>query len=145
MALQKHVADRIHQVTDAFTNWFIVEDGGLRIVDTGFPRSWASLEDALQQLRRRPSDIEAVVQTHGHFDHMGFTRRAEQELGVPVLAHEREARPWSRIRGAITTSSRAPSTRCAIRVSSRSLGRKSCSPPATRTVIARCTSRSAGR
>jgi hypothetical protein len=27
MALQKNVVDRIHQVTDAFTNWFIVEDG----------------------------------------------------------------------------------------------------------------------
>src|SRR4051812_35955750 len=47
MALTKHVADKIHQVTDAFTNWFIVEDGGLTVVDTGFPRSWNSLQDAL--------------------------------------------------------------------------------------------------
>src|SRR3954447_22208466 len=98
MALSKNVADRIHQVTDAFTNWFIVEDGGLTIVDTGFPRSWGSLQDALKQLKRRLSDVEAIVQTHAHFDHMGFTRRAQEELGVPVWAHEKEVHvvkhPW---------------------------------------------------
>src|SRR3954471_8414638 len=98
MALEKNVVDRIHQVTDAFTNWFIVEDGGLTVVDTGFPRSWSSLQDALRRLKRRPSDIHAVVLTHGHFDHMGFARRAQHELGVPVWAHEKEVpvveHPW---------------------------------------------------
>ena len=99
MALTKHVADKIHQVTDAFTNWFIVEDGGLTVVDTGFPRSWNSLQDALVELKRRPGEIEAVVLTHGHFDHMGFARRAQAELGVPVWAHEKEVpvveHPWN--------------------------------------------------
>jgi glyoxylase-like metal-dependent hydrolase (beta-lactamase superfamily II) len=101
MALTKNVADRIHQVTDAFTNWFIVEDGhgaGLTVVDTGFPRSWGSLHHALRELRRGTRDIEAVVLTHAHFDHMGFARRAQQELGVPLWAHEKEVdvvrRPW---------------------------------------------------
>jgi glyoxylase-like metal-dependent hydrolase (beta-lactamase superfamily II) len=99
--LQSSVADRIHQVTDAYTNWFIVEDDTgpeLTIVDTGFPRSWNSLLDALSALRRLPSNIEAVVLTHGHFDHMGFARRAHEDLGLPVWAHEKEvplvAHPW---------------------------------------------------
>src|SRR5215213_9204229 len=102
MALTKNAADRIHQVTDAFTNWFIVEDGpggGLIVVDTGFPRSWRSLHYALADLRRKPADIEAVVLTHAHFDHMGFARRAQQQLGLPVWAHERELpgveHPWN--------------------------------------------------
>jgi glyoxylase-like metal-dependent hydrolase (beta-lactamase superfamily II) len=101
VALSTHAADRIHQVTSAFTNFFLVEDGpggSLTVVDTGFPRSWAALHDALAQLRRTPADIEAIVLTHGHFDHMGFARRAQEELGVPVLAHEKEVpvvmHPW---------------------------------------------------
>lgn len=84
---------------DAHTNWYLIEEGAsLAIVDTGLPRSWDSLQEALQTLGRRASDIEAVVLTHGHFDHMGFARRAQQELGVPVYVHGQEvavaAHPW---------------------------------------------------
>lgn len=101
MALTKNVADRIHQITDAYTNFFVVEDGpggALTVVDTGFPRSWGLLQEALRELRREPTDIEAVVLTHAHFDHIGFARRAQAELGVPVWAHEAEVavvkHPW---------------------------------------------------
>jgi glyoxylase-like metal-dependent hydrolase (beta-lactamase superfamily II) len=101
MALLEHAAERIHQVTNAFTNFFLVEDGpsgAVTVVDTGFPRSWSALHDALAQLKRRSADIEAIVLTHAHFDHMGFARRAQQQLGIQVLAHEREVpvvrHPW---------------------------------------------------
>jgi glyoxylase-like metal-dependent hydrolase (beta-lactamase superfamily II) len=99
--LQTNVAERIHRIEDAHTNWYVVEDGsgrGVTIVDTGLPRSWASLQSALAHLGRAPSDIEAVVLTHAHFDHMGFARRAQHELGVPVWAHASElsvvSHPW---------------------------------------------------
>jgi glyoxylase-like metal-dependent hydrolase (beta-lactamase superfamily II) len=97
--LEQHVAEGIHRVEDAHTNWYLVEEGSsLTVVDTGLPRSWRSLRDSLRALGRRPGDIEAVVLTHAHFDHMGFARRAQQELGVPLWAHSSErsvvAHPW---------------------------------------------------
>lgn len=97
--LAEHVAQGIHIVDDAYVNWFIVEDGRkLTVVDTGHPSSWKSLHQALASLGRSASDIEAVVLTHAHFDHMGFAKRAHDELGVPVWAHERETpairHPW---------------------------------------------------
>ena len=39
---------------------------------------------------RRLSDIEAVVLTHAHFDHLGFAERARTDLGVPVWVHEND-------------------------------------------------------
>jgi glyoxylase-like metal-dependent hydrolase (beta-lactamase superfamily II) len=89
--LHRDVADGIHRVEEAYTNWYLVEDAGrVTIVDTGFPRSWAALQDALRTVGRSPGDVEAVVLTHAHFDHVGFAARARKELGVPILAHERE-------------------------------------------------------
>jgi len=81
------VADGIHRVEDAHVNWYVVEeDRRLTIVDSGHPRSWGSLHETLRTLGRSTADIEAVVITHGHFDHVGFARRAQTELGVPLLA-----------------------------------------------------------
>lgn len=97
--LHRDVAPGIHRIEDAHTNWYLVEDGNrLTVVDTGLPRSWNPLLGALQQLGRSPGDIEAVALTHAHFDHMGFARRAQLQLKVPLLAHESErplvAHPW---------------------------------------------------
>jgi glyoxylase-like metal-dependent hydrolase (beta-lactamase superfamily II) len=88
---QPNVARGIHRIEDSFTNWYLVEeDGRLTVVDTGVPASWTSLVEALRKLGRRPSDVEAVVLTHGHFDHLGFAERVRAELGVPVWVHEND-------------------------------------------------------
>jgi glyoxylase-like metal-dependent hydrolase (beta-lactamase superfamily II) len=86
--LHLDVADGIHRIEDAYTNWYAVEDGKeLTIVDTGHPRSWRSLHELVHARRRLPT---AVVLTHAHFDHMGFAERARAKLGVTVHAHEQE-------------------------------------------------------
>src|SRR5215212_10360563 len=97
--LQADVVDGVHRIEDAYTNWYIIEDAGrLTIVDAGVPTSWSSLQDALRRLGRRADDIEAVVLTHAHFDHVGFAERARKELHVPVYVHENDApltgHPW---------------------------------------------------
>lgn len=97
--LQQNAAEGIHRIDEAFVNWYLVEDGGrVTIVDTGLPRSWGTLERTLGELGRSLGDVDGVVLTHGHFDHMGFADRARRELGVPVHAHEDEvavtSHPW---------------------------------------------------
>src|SRR5437763_14284141 len=89
--LQQNVAEGIHRVEDAYTNWYIVESNdGVTIVDAGVPTSWNSFTEALAVLGRRTQDVKALVLTHAHFDHLGFAEKARRELGIPVYVHEND-------------------------------------------------------
>jgi glyoxylase-like metal-dependent hydrolase (beta-lactamase superfamily II) len=97
--LHANVADGVHRIEDAYTNWYLVDDGDrMTIVDTGVPTSWRSFTDALRRLHRSPDDVAAVVLTHAHFDHVGFAEKARRQLGVPVYVHENDVpltkHPW---------------------------------------------------
>lgn len=99
LRLHRDEAPGLHRIEDGYTNWYLIQDDTrLTVVDTGHPASWRSLHQALNALGRSPGDIEAVVLTHAHFDHMGFAQRARLDLGVDLWAHELEvavvAHPW---------------------------------------------------
>jgi glyoxylase-like metal-dependent hydrolase (beta-lactamase superfamily II) len=90
--LDLNVADGVHRIEDAYTNWYLLEeDDRITIVDAGVPTSWGSLQSALAKLGRRRDQVEALVLTHAHFDHVGFAERARRELGIPVWVHENDA------------------------------------------------------
>jgi glyoxylase-like metal-dependent hydrolase (beta-lactamase superfamily II) len=91
VTLTRDVAPGVHRVEDAYTNWYLVEEGDeLTVVDAGVPTSWDSLLEAVKALGRRLEDIRALVLTHAHFDHVGFAEKARQRLDIPVYAHRRE-------------------------------------------------------
>ena len=97
--LERDVVGGVHRIGEYFVNWYLIEEGGrLTVVDAGLPASWRTLLDALRRIGRVPADVEALVLTHAHFDHIGFAERARAELGVPVWVHENDApltkRPW---------------------------------------------------
>src|SRR4028119_829099 len=89
--LHRDVAEGVHRISEHYVNWYLVEEGGrITIVDAGLPASWQSLLEALNKIGRSPGDVEALVLTHAHFDHIGFAERARAELGIPVYVHEND-------------------------------------------------------
>ena len=81
-------------VQDSYVNWFIVDggDGRLTLVDAGTPAGWGLLLEALRELGRELSDVEALVLTHAHYDHVGFAARLRRSTGIPVWLHEGDVR-----------------------------------------------------
>jgi glyoxylase-like metal-dependent hydrolase (beta-lactamase superfamily II) len=82
------VADGVVRVGTDLVNWYLVEDAGkVTIVDAGAPKYRPQLERALAFLGRTTADVEALILTHGHADHIGFAEQVRTELAIPVYVH----------------------------------------------------------
>jgi glyoxylase-like metal-dependent hydrolase (beta-lactamase superfamily II) len=76
-------------------NVYLVEDDPLTLVDAG-PNSATSLttlEAALAEHGRRVADLERIVVTHQHIDHIGLVQILADRSGAEVVALDRLA-PW---------------------------------------------------
>ncbi|MGV6813626.1 MAG: MBL fold metallo-hydrolase [Phycisphaerales bacterium] len=79
-----------HFNTDPFC-WYLHEESGkLTLIDAGFPRHYHVLVEGLKLIHKSVADIEAIVLTHAHADHIGFASRVHRESGAPIYIHEVE-------------------------------------------------------
>ncbi|MFC0271456.1 MBL fold metallo-hydrolase [Metabacillus herbersteinensis] len=74
-------------------NVYLVKGEKLTLVDTGpkTEEAWFSFQKQLQEIGYKPADIEQIVLTHHHPDHVGLTDYFSDS--VPVIGHEYN-RPW---------------------------------------------------
>lgn len=78
----EQVTDGVHVVTGTNVNWTLVTDGdAVTVVDAGYPNDGATLLASLEAIGRSPQDVQAVLLTHAHLDHMG---------GIPTLLARHE-------------------------------------------------------
>jgi glyoxylase-like metal-dependent hydrolase (beta-lactamase superfamily II) len=86
------VQEGIHRLTRGVVNFYLIEEGGkLVLVDAGAPGDWDLLVQTLATLGRRLGDLEAVLLTHAHADHIGVAERARTSAGAPVWVHQADA------------------------------------------------------
>lgn len=83
------IAPGIHHFnTDPF-NWYVIaEDSRLTLVDAGFPGHFDVFEAGLRTIGHDIKDVEAIILTHAHADHMGFAERVSKAAKAPVLIHK---------------------------------------------------------
>lgn len=85
------VAPGLFRIGLAEVNCYLMRTpDGLTLYDAGLPGSRRILRDLLDLIGARPTDIDALVLTHGHFDHVGMARALREE-GASVLVHPRDA------------------------------------------------------
>ena len=75
-----------------WVNWYLVDAGsqGCVLIDAGLPAYHKQLARSLNQLGKTPSDIRAVVLTHGHIDHIGMAPYLA-DAGATVFLHQDDA------------------------------------------------------
>ncbi|QXE92644.1 MBL fold metallo-hydrolase [Geomonas subterranea] len=82
-------------ILDAHSSICLIRSGqGLIVVDTGAPEDALAVTEALWRLHLAPVDIDIVVNTHGHWDHVGCNHLFPRAV---FMAHLLEPEIGSRI------------------------------------------------
>jgi glyoxylase-like metal-dependent hydrolase (beta-lactamase superfamily II) len=91
-AIRIDVAPGVLRLGDDLVNFYLLEDGSaLTLVDAGLPVHRQQLEAVLRQAGHSLTDIEAVVLTHAHMDHVGIADGVRRDAGVRVHVSEGDA------------------------------------------------------
>lgn len=72
-------------------NFYIVNhQDTLFLVDAGYDneQSWEELQRVLRKNGYTLTDLDAILLTHHHFDHVGLVNRIVSEHSIPVYAHK---------------------------------------------------------
>lgn len=73
-------------------NFYIVQgENGITLIDAGYnnAKSFSALEQTLHQQEKTIADIDQILLTHHHIDHVGLVDQIVQQTKVPVYAHEK--------------------------------------------------------
>lgn len=101
----REIADDVFCVEGTAVNWVLLRDGAeLTLIDAGWSGDTGRVEDSIRALGRHPLDVQAILLTHAHLDHMGainhFHKRyrtqvfmSSAEVGHARDGHLQQAKP----------------------------------------------------
>ncbi len=83
----------IHELRGRIVNcYLIVNNDEIILIDTGLPGNSSKITKYLENtLKRSPQDINTIVITHNHFDHVGSLSKIKEITGAKVAIHPADA------------------------------------------------------
>lgn len=73
-----------------FVNVIMIIDDNITLIDTGVKGTEEIIFDYIKKLDRHHSDIQKIIISHSHPDHIGSAARIKELTGCKVFAHENE-------------------------------------------------------
>jgi glyoxylase-like metal-dependent hydrolase (beta-lactamase superfamily II) len=87
----QEVADGEFCVEGTAVNWVLLRDGlELTLIDAGWSGDTGRVEDSIRALGRHPMDVQAILLTHAHLDHMGAINHFHERYDTPVFMSSAE-------------------------------------------------------
>jgi len=81
----------IFQIDLGFDQCYILKSEGVIAVDAGAPKKGKNFANGLERVSIHPQDVQLVVITHGHWDHVGSAGELKAITGAKLAMHRREA------------------------------------------------------
>ncbi len=80
----------IHSLNLGASNCYLIQGEGVIIIDCGPPKQAKRFIKALKKLSLKPEDIQLIIITHGHWDHIGSARDIKELTGAKIAMHRQE-------------------------------------------------------
>lgn len=82
----------IRTITAGGVNCYLVSAGdGFLLIDTGYAKSRAAVDEALQSAGCRAGNLKLILVTHGDFDHTGNCAYLRERYGAKIAMHREDA------------------------------------------------------
>jgi len=84
---------RIHQIGGIGfdSNIYLIVDEAIALIDAGTGLNFETVKRNLNKFNLKPSDIQLIINTHCHYDHVGGDHDFVEASGCEVAIHELEA------------------------------------------------------
>ncbi len=84
------MGSRIHTIPLGFDQTYIVKDQGAIMIDSGEPKKGKVFLNGLRNISIKPEEIQLIVLTHGHWDHIGSAAEIKEITGAKIVMHKNE-------------------------------------------------------
>jgi len=84
------MGSNIYPVTLGFDHAYIIQDQGTIMIDGGAPKHAKTFSKSLENLSIKPEEVQLIVLTHGHWDHIGSAKEIKEITGAKIAMHQRE-------------------------------------------------------
>jgi hydroxyacylglutathione hydrolase len=73
-----------------FDTVYAVRGEGVISIDGGDPHKIATYKKGIEKASIKPEEIQLIVLTHGHWDHIGSAKEIKDLSGAKILMHQRD-------------------------------------------------------
>jgi glyoxylase-like metal-dependent hydrolase (beta-lactamase superfamily II) len=81
---------KIYPISLGFDTCYIIQDKGIIMIDGGAPAKAKNFMKALERISIKPEEIQLIVITHGHWDHIGSAKEIKEITGAKIAMHQLE-------------------------------------------------------
>ena len=80
----------IHPIKLGVARCYVIRAEGTILIDGGAPKQARNFMKGIENLSIKPEDIQLIVITHGHWDHIGSAKEIKEITGAKIALHRNE-------------------------------------------------------